>query len=231
MQQSEQEILLSTLGATAEVMGMQMQPAALMLMAEDLSIYPLADILSAIRRCRKELKGRLSLAEIIDRIQSADGMPGADEAWAAMSRPEGDTIVITEEMAEAMQYARPLLNDGDKTGARMAFKDAYTRLVAQARDRNLRPKWFVSLGHDKDGRAAPVAEAIRTGKLNLDLTLPILGPDQQAEVLQLTGNTNHPFLLEYKQAQIEESKPLDVETGRKRLAEMKLQLAMMGKKS
>jgi hypothetical protein len=224
MQQSEQEVLLSSLGMTAEIMGTQVQPAALVVMADDLSAYDLQDVLNALKRCRSE-ETRFTLKAVMDRIHAADGIPGADEAWGLMSRPESDTIVITEEMAEAMQDARGLLNDGDKTGARMAFRDSYTRLVALARDRKLKPKWFVSLGHDKDGRAQPIAEAVRTAKLNLDFTLMLLGPAEQAEVLQLTGNTTHPILLEYKQAQLEEQKPLDTATGLKRIAELKKQLA------
>lgn len=229
MQQSEQEILLTSLGATAEIMGNQLQPAALMLMAEDLSKYSLQEALTALRRCRHEVTGRLTLAAIIDRIQSADGMPGADEAWAIMSRPEDDTIVITEEMAEAMQYARPLLATGDKTGARMAYKDAYSRLVNDSRDKGLKPKWFISIGHDKSGRAGPVAEGIRTGKLDLNCTLYLLSPEAQVEVLQLTGNHNHPLFLEHKQAQIEEQKPFDTQNGLKRIADIKRQLAMRTK--
>jgi hypothetical protein len=125
MQQSEMEILLITLGATAEVMGTQLQSAALMLMAEDLSEYPLSATLAAIKRCRRELNGRLTLAVILERVQAADGIPGAEEAWALMSRPEDDTVVITEQMGEAMQIAGPLLKDGDRVAARMAFKEAY----------------------------------------------------------------------------------------------------------
>jgi hypothetical protein len=223
--QSDMEILLTTLGATAEVMGTQLQPAALMLMAEDLSEFSVSDSLAAIKRCRRELTGRLTLAAIIERIQSADGMPGPEEAWALMSRPESDTVIITEQMGEAMQSARPLLTDGDHIAARMAFKDSYTRIVREARERKIKPKWFVSMGMDKDGRAQPIAEAVRTGKLELNASIALLGPDAKAEVLQLTGNNNHPFLLEHKQAQLEEQKPLDTETGRKRIAELKEKLA------
>jgi hypothetical protein len=226
MQQSEMEILVTNLGATAEVMGTQLQPAALMLMAEDLSEYQLPDVLAAIKRCRRELSGRLTLAAIIERVQAADGMPGADEAWALMSRPESDTVVITEQMGEAMQVARPLLNDGDKVGARMAFKDAYARIVADAREKKIQPKWFVSLGHDKEGRPHPIAEAVRTGKLSLDHSLCLLSPDSKAQLLQLTGNVNHPFLLEHRQQQLEEQKPLDAAKGLKHIAALKSMLAL-----
>lgn len=226
MHQSEMEVLLTTLGATAEVMGTQLQPAALMLMAEDLSEFPLADVLAAIKRCRRELSGRLTLAAIIERVQSADGMPGPEEAWALMSRPEDDTVVITEQMGEAMRVARPLLDEGDRVAARMAFKDAYTRIITESREKRIKPKWFASLGHNKEGRAQPIADAVRNGKLILEHSLGLLSPDSRAQVLQLTGNVNHPFLLEYKQAQLEEQKPLDAQTGLKRIAEIKNLFAM-----
>lgn len=226
MQPSDMEMLLTALGSTAEIMGTQLEPRPLMIMAEDLSDYSLPTVLNALKRCRREVKGRLTLADIIERIDSADGMPGPDEAWSLVSRPEDDTVVITEQMGEARQFAWPLLNDGDKIGARMAFKDAYTRLVQEAREKKIKPKWFVSLGFDKQGRAGPIAEAVRAGKITLEGIIGLLGPDAKAEVLQLTGNTNHPFLLEYQQAQIEEQKPLDKQTGLSRLAEIKRQLAM-----
>lgn len=226
MQQSEMEKLLSALGATAEIMGTELQPANLMIMADDLSEYSLDDVLIALRRCRREMSGRLTLAAIIDRVQSSDGMPGADEAWALVSKPETKTFIMTDEMAKAMGVARPVLNDGDKVAARMAFKDAYTRLVQESRDNHLKPKWFVSLGHDKESRALPIAEAIQAGKISLNHSLGLLGPEAKAEVLQLTGNVSHPFLIQYKQAQIDEQKPLDVQTGLKRIAELKNKLAV-----
>lgn len=225
MHPSDMEILISTLGATAEVMGTQLQPTTLMLMAEDLSEFQLSDVLAAIKRCRRELSGRLTLNAIIERVQAADGMPGAEEAWALMSRPENDTVIITEQMGEAMQIARPVLNDGDRVAARMAFKDAYTRIVNDARDNKIKPKWFVSLGHDKQGRAQPIAEGVRAGKLLLEHSLNLLSPDAKAEVLQLTGNVNHPFLLVHKQAQLEEQRPLDAKTGLQRISALKAILA------
>jgi|SRR5687768_4012177 len=224
MQRTDIETLISALGATADVMGTQLQSTALRMMAEDLSEYDVKDVLTALRRCRQELSRRLTLADIIERIESRDGMPGPEEAWAVMSRGEDETMVITEQMAEAMQFARPLLNDGDHIAARMAFKDSYARIVREARENRIKPKWFVSLGHDKQGRAQPVSDAIRAGKVGIDHAISLMGPDEKAEVLQLTGNNNHPFLLQYKQAQIEEQKPIDKQTGLKRIAEIKLAL-------
>lgn len=221
MRRSDQETVVQLIGATAEVMGTKLQPMSLTLMAEDLLEYPLDEVKAALGRCRREVSGRLTLAAIIDRINAADGFPGADEAWALMSRPEDDTVVIIQEMAEAMQVARPLLNEGDNTAARMAFRETYTRIVNEAREKRIKPEWFASLGHDPQGRAQPIADAIRAGKLQLDHSLGLLGPDSKAELLKLTGNTSHPFLIEYKKAQIEAQKPLDREAGLKHIAALK----------
>lgn len=222
MHQPKNERIAALLGMTAEIMGTQLQTSTLVMMADDLVSYELADVENALKRCRRELTGRLTLATIIERIESSDGTPGPEEAWALMSRSEDDTVIITEEMAEAMQFARPLLNDGDKIAARMAFKDSYTRTVREARANHIKPKWFISMGHDKQGRAQPIAEAVRTRKITLGHAIGLLSPSAKAEVLQLTGNVSHPFLLEYKQAQLEEKKPLDKQTGLKRIAEIKL---------
>lgn len=225
MHQSEQEILLTALGATAEIMGTQLQANALLVMADDLSTYPLSDVLAAIKRCRRELSGRLTLNAIIDRVHSADGMPGAEEAWALMSKPEAETTVITGQMGEAMQVARPVLNEQGHIAARMVFREVYTRVANDAREWNIKPHWFVSLGHDKEGRAGPIADAVRAGKLALEPSLKLLSPEAKVDLLQLTGNLDHPILLEHKQALLEEKKPLDTKTGMRRLAEIKDLLA------
>lgn len=221
MHQSKSEIVAGLIGMTAEVMGTKLQASALVMMADDLADYSVADIEIALKRCRRELAKRLTLADIIDRIESADGMPGADEAWALMSRPEDDTVIITEQMAEAMQAARPVLAEGDKVAARMAFKDSYSRIIAEAREKRIKPIWFVSMGRDKMGRVQPIAEAVRTGKLGLGYSLGLLAPEGKAELLSLTGNVNHPYLLEYRQAQLEESKPVRDPAAAKYLEELK----------
>lgn len=220
MQRSETETLFQALGATAEVMGTEIKPAALMLMVDDLSDYPLDSVMAALKRCRREMSGRLTLAAIIERVHSADGFAGAEEAWALMSRSEDDTVIITEQMGQAMQVARPLLNEGDSMAARMAFRETYTRIINEAREKRIKPNWFVSLGHDKLGRAQPVADAIRDGKIGIDHAISLMGPDEKAEVLQLTGNHNHPFLLVYKQAKLEEKQPLDKAAGLKHIAQL-----------
>jgi hypothetical protein len=103
----------------------------------------------------------------IDRIVANDGRPGAEEAWALALRStdEGDTIVWTAEAAEAMGICAPILSAGDEVGARMAFKEAYTRLVDAARRERRVPKWTPSLGHDPERRDKAIAAAVSAGQL------------------------------------------------------------------
>lgn len=103
-----------------------------------------------------------------------DGRVGAEEAWATYPHDEALSSVITNEMADAMQIAQPLLNDGDKIGARMAFKEAYNRIVAQNKLNGITPKWFASLGHSKEGREIALKDAVAKGRLTQDHATSLL---------------------------------------------------------
>ena len=67
MQESELELLFNALRRPAEVMGTELKPASIMLMTDDLADYPLDSVLSALKRCRREISGRLTLAAIVER--------------------------------------------------------------------------------------------------------------------------------------------------------------------
>jgi len=105
-----------------------------------------------------------SIISILNEMRP-DGRPIADEAWAMIPRDEDASVVMTEEMAEALNVARPLLDTGDQIAARMAFKAAYERLTEANRNAGIKPKWFPSLGHDRQGRDAAINEAVRLGRL------------------------------------------------------------------
>lgn len=158
--------LMKAIAVTAEITGTELSAGAMKLMEQDLAAYPAESVLAALARCRRELTGRLSLAAITARIE--DGYVGADEAWAIAlpARDECATIIWTQEIASAYwDAASPLLAAGDKMGARMAFRDAYERLVRQARERGSRPSWIVTEGWDKDLRAEAVERAVTIGRL------------------------------------------------------------------
>ena len=109
-------------------------------------------------------------AHIIAHIEArsgGDGRPGADEAWAIAltSRDESETVVWTAEAAEAFAICSPVLETGDEVGARMAFKDAYNRLVSTARLAGTPATWNASLGWDANKREAAITKASTAGLL------------------------------------------------------------------
>lgn len=109
-------------------------------------------------------------AHIIEQIRAAsanDGRPGPEEAWALSlkARDEYDTVVWTHECVQAWAIARPVMELGDDVGARMAFREAYVRLVNEARERREPIAWDVSEGFDKERRRIAMAEAVEAGRI------------------------------------------------------------------
>ena len=138
-----------------------------------LANYPLAAVRKAlVAHCMDKEHGRFTPkpADIIGQIEgssSSDGRPGAEEAWAIAitSRDESETVVWTQEAAEAFAICRPVMDMGDDVGARMAFKEAYNRLVSNARAAGVRAHWQASIGWDADKRTAVLLKAESAGLL------------------------------------------------------------------
>jgi hypothetical protein len=108
--------------------------------------------------------------------KESDGHPDANEAWAISlrGRDERETVVWTQECAQAFGVASPVLEEGDETGARMAFKAAYERLVEKARGEGRKAQWIKSLGHDPDLREAALVDAVRAGRLQIEEVRPLV---------------------------------------------------------
>jgi hypothetical protein len=109
-------------------------------------------------------------ADILAQVEGAaanDGRPGAEEAWAIALRgvDETETVVWTAETAEAWSIARPVHAAGDEVGARMAFREAYGRLVETARHSRRPVQWVVTEGHDAQRRQVAIAAAVQAGRL------------------------------------------------------------------
>jgi hypothetical protein len=170
--------LAQAICATAEILGQQVSPEAADLMAEDLSSYPAAIVAGALKACRRELTGRLTLAAILERVQRADGHPAPDEAWAiALSASdEARTVVMTQEIQQALCVASPVLDAGDKIGGRRTFLSAYERILAESRAASKPATWIASLGHDPQQRIAAIEEAGRMGRLSWHEVERIAGP-------------------------------------------------------
>lgn len=164
--------LLKAIAVTAELTGTQLTAAAARVLADDLSLYPEDQVMGALSRCRKELKGRLVVAEIIARL--ADGRPGPEEAWSMIPRDEAATVVWTDEMRTAWGVALPLLNEGDGVAARMAFLEQYRAAVLQARDAGKLVRWEPSLGHDPHSRQSALLDAAEKGRLTAEHVASLL---------------------------------------------------------
>ncbi len=189
--------ILEQIAVTAELMGQTISPNAAAVMAADLSKYPEKLIVEALTIVRCESKGRFSLAAVIEQIEklNPDGRPGVEEAWAMIPRDEAMSVVLTQEMMEAWGVAKPLIDEGDMVAARMAFKEAYLRMVDVNKREDIAPKWFPCLGHDKDGREGALHTGVRLGRIGLKDAAGLLPPDQ-AIALLANGKT---LALEHKQ--------------------------------
>ncbi|WP_176048173.1 hypothetical protein [Burkholderia sp. BCC1644] len=144
-------------------------PAVLRVFWSQLETFPLDAVLRALSRHVATSEFAPTPASILKHLpKMSDGRPEPDEAWAIAIRSadERETVVWTQEIAEAWAIASPVF-DGDEIGARMAFKAAYARIVDRNRGANQPPQWVVSQGFDAQRRIEVVDQAVRAGRLQL----------------------------------------------------------------
>ena len=222
--------------ATAEVLGQTITSEAAEMMADDLADYPADAVAGALKACRRELTGKLTLAAILQRIQAADGRPGKDEAWAiaVTTNDEFETVVLTDEIQLALAAAKPVLDVGDKIGARMAFISAYERFVGQAREDAKPVNWHVSVGFDANRRIQAVTRAVELkripqehGKKYLaDLSVEPITEDGRAIAGLLTGEVTRPTPMFREKLQLVKDSMLEMQKANaKRKTEMRIEAA------
>ena len=217
--------------ATAEVLGQTITSEAAEMMADDLADYPAEAVAGSLKACRRELTGKLTLAAILQRVQAADGRPGKDEAWAiAMTtNDEFETVVLTDEIQLALAAAKPVLDAGDKIGARMAFISAYERFVGQAREDAKPVNWHVSVGFDANRRIQAVTKAMELKRIPrehgqkylADLSIGPVTDDGRAIAGLLTGTVTQPAPALRKKLELVKNSMLEM---RKASAERKIEM-------
>ena len=182
---------MGELVATAEATGQTISENTAALMAADLASFPQAQLRVALSRTRKECTGKLTLKLILDQLDAAQGRLSGNEAWALalLAREERDTVVWTDEVAQAWAVAAPMASGRDLVGARMAFKDAYERITQHARDTQKRPEPQIAVGWDNAQRIAVVTEAHNDGRIPLALALRVVHENEVA----LAGKTLVPL--------------------------------------
>ena len=95
--------LLQAIAVTAELTATELSKDAARALADDLDGYPVHAVLNALRACRRELTGRLTLAAVIQRIE--DGRPGPEEALAHCSPLLGDeSRSVTQHVARKEKH-------------------------------------------------------------------------------------------------------------------------------
>ncbi len=211
----EQDHLVDLLIATAEVIGDQMRPTTAAYMVQDLACYTMPVLEAALAGCRRELKGRLSLAAVLERID--DGHPAPNEAWAVaiQAADERATVVWTTLTQQAWSTALPLVLVGDKIAARPAFLEAYGRLLKEARAARRPATYAPSLGFDAACRHAALSDALAKGLLQHEQV------SQHLELAAPSPTFNPVALLAGKV----EASPGASEKTRARLAELARELA------
>ena len=177
--------IVKALAVVSEVMGTEVSPAAAQLMVGELSAYPANAVLKALRRCARECKHRLVLADVIERID--DTRPGADAAWGAFPKTDEEAGVVTDEMLAAWGAARKLYADGDKIGARMAFRERYDAEVMAARTEGRPVVWRITAGWDKTATEGAAIEAMQRGLIEPAHALAWIAPDRHHAALQAAG--------------------------------------------
>ena len=178
--------LIEKIAVTFEMCGgVSLSDKAKEMIIADLERYPADSVSRALDRCRSEVRGRMSPADIIQRID--DGRPGADEAWALCPSGEADSTVWTEEIARAFETVRMMR---DHVAARRSFIDTYRRLITEARGRGEPVRWSPSLGHDPGGRERAIRAAVDAGRLTsgrAELLLPGISEPETKQLPEHTG--------------------------------------------
>ena len=157
-----------------------------------LCAFDLTQIQAAFEQHLKGPKGEFTpkpsnILQYLDAM-NPDGRPTPDEAWAMMPRSESESVIMSEEMGEAMGYAQPLLDCRDQVAARRAFIDAYSRIVEKNKLAGIKPKWFPSLGDDPGGRMPAIAEAVRLGRISTQHGINLTAAEKVPAMLRLAGH-------------------------------------------
>jgi hypothetical protein len=173
--------LLKAIAVTTELTNTELSPAAARVMAEELAAYPELQVKAALKRCCRELRGRLTLAEVLLRIE--DGRPTPEEAWALVPKDEAASAVMTAEMADAFRTAYAMVAAGELIPARMAFLERYRALVQQARDARRPVEWMFTPGTDASGKELVLLDAVEKGRISAEAAQALLPYHREDEGL------------------------------------------------
>ncbi len=178
MNDQEKTQFVEMLQATLEIYGTKLTQGAISIWVAALSEYSLKQLRGALSDYVKTAgTGHFAPkpADLIELLAGDDGRPGAEEAWALCPMSEWESAYWTDETARAFGAgAADMVNRGDTIGARMAFREVYTRYVSDARANKIPINWFLSQGYDKHDRDVKMSQAISLGRVSLARAKEIL---------------------------------------------------------
>lgn len=193
MQQSDFDEFAQALDDTYDLIGVGaakvISPGAKAMFFSDLMRFPLDYVLAGLAAHRVDgERGKFTPkpADVIfqiDRHRQRDSRPDGEEAWAIAltSEDERNTVVWTEECAQAFYIAKPVLVSSGAISARKAFLAAYERLVNESRAARRPVKWVTSLGDDKAHQAVVLKAAVAKGLLPAPTVALLLPPPMPTE--------------------------------------------------
>lgn len=175
------------LQGTAEAVGFPISQTCADMMALDLGGYEFDQVKAACAKCRRELKFRLTLSDIIDRLQAEDGRPGPDEAWLMVMKDDDYSQLTNNEIDEASKGVMEAIRAGNAFGAERSFKELYPKVVKKAREQGRIPVYRVSIGQ-LGGNEQAISEGLKSGVLAINY-LEANFPEDQIRGAARLGNT------------------------------------------
>ncbi len=166
MRDSDKKAFAGLMAGVATNYGRDITPELLDVFWAALADHGMEAVTRAINAHVRVSRFMPTVADVLERLAFGAGQarPGADEAWLR-TPPEEDSYWATDEMlgawavvAQEMHSERP-----DRTGARMAFRDAYTRLVAEAQALGRPVQWRLVRGTRRDNLVDTIHEGVRLG--------------------------------------------------------------------
>ena len=196
MKEQEFSNFAKALSDVAGYYGKPITPESMRIWWNALNRIEFKDLRSALNNHVSTSRFMPTIADVLDQFRAAAGRLTADEAWALVARclnDESVTVVWTEETSLAFGVALGLQND--RIAARIAFKDAYGQAVDRARRAGEPVKWTPCLGTDPAGRAGPLLQAEKDGKLPAPQVAGLLpyreAPNvDESRLLAKAGTTN-----------------------------------------
>lgn len=166
MLSSDKKRFLEIINSSAIIFSKKIDEGFIKIYWEQLEEFEINEVEKAFKLVARYCKFFPTIAEIIEHIPNANAHEhvGADEAWviAKQAMNANNSVCATDEILQAMDIAQQVYNYRDENPARMAFREAYNRIVQNS---TAKPRWFMSIGEDKSQAESVALKAVQLGRL------------------------------------------------------------------